>query len=405
MRNPAVILSTHNIGLGLIRTLGRCGVPIIAVYYQKQDMGYLSRYVQERVPAPHPEHSEEDFIRLLVDLAARHGRCVLFPADDATLVAVSKNRSRLAEHHIVACAEWTTVRQLIDKKHTYRLAESIGIPAPRTITPRDIDDAEEYAASARYPCLVKPCESHRYFEIFRRKLVKVANANELLAAYRQASDAGMEVMLQEYIPGTDADGVNYNSYCCDGTTVAEFTARKVRMSPPEFGVPAVVVSRHIPEVQDLGRRLLQSLGYTGYSCTEFRRDPRDGIYKLMEINPRHNRSLMLAVTCSVNFPLMEYTHLVDGRVPSPAEYRDGIYWIDAAKDLAAGRQYRARDEFSWVEYVRPYLKPHVFATFDVRDPVPFLKRSTDILRMACRAAVRSARPRSTHEQVLPGANT
>lgn len=405
MTTPVIVLSTHNIGLGVIRALGRHRIPLIAVYYQKQDMGYVSRYVRERVVAPHPEESQADFIGLLKDLAQRHGRCVVAPVDDATLVTVSKHRSELAEHHTVACAEWPVVRQLIDKKHTYQLAESLGVPAPKTALPRHLADAQAYAERADYPVLVKPCQSHQYFEIFRKKLVQVEDARALLAAYREACEAGMEVMLQEYIPGDDADGVNYNSYCCDGQALVEFTARKVRMSPPEFGVPAVVVSRDVPDVLESGRRLLRALRYTGYACTEFRKDTRDGVYKLMEINPRHNRSLMLAVKCGINFPLLEYRHLVAGQVPSPATYAQGIYWIDSAKDIAAIGRYRSRGQFSLIDYVRPYLRPHVFATLDIRDPVPFLKRCADLVRMACQAVFKLRKPKGECQNVLVGADT
>jgi predicted ATP-grasp superfamily ATP-dependent carboligase len=381
----AVVLSAHNTGLGVIRALGKHGVPIVAIYYQKQDMGYVSKYVKEKVLAPHPEESEKQFIGLLIDCANCYGNSILIPADDATLVAVSKNKALLANYYIVACAEWTIAQRFIDKKYTYTLAESIGIPAPRTIAPKNESDAEEYAESTTYPCLVKPCQSHRYFEAFRRKVVKVKNADQLMSAYKQASQAGMEVLLQEYIPGEDSAGVNYNSYYWNNKPLVEFTAQKVRLSPPEFGVPAVLVSKHIPELLTPGRKIIQALGYNGYSCTEFKKDARDGVYKLMEINGRHNRSLLLSVKCGINFPLIEYNHRVLGEIPSTINYRKGIYWIDLTKDLVASIQYRKRSKFSLTRYIKPYLKPHAFAVLGITDPMPFVKRCIGILSMAWEA--------------------
>jgi len=61
----AIVLSTRTIGLGVIRALGIMGVPIIAVYYDKGDMGYLSKYVKEKVYAPYLEKAEDQFIDLL----------------------------------------------------------------------------------------------------------------------------------------------------------------------------------------------------------------------------------------------------------------------------------------------------------------------------------------------------
>jgi predicted ATP-grasp superfamily ATP-dependent carboligase len=399
---PAIVLSTHNTGLGIIRALGGNAVPIVAIYYQKRDMGYVSKYVKEKVLAPHPEDSEKQFIDLLVDRANCYGDGILIPADDATLVVVSKNKALLSNYYIVACPEWTIAQRFIDKKYTYKLAESIGIPVPKTIVPQNKRDVEEYAKSATYPCLVKPCQSHRYFEVFRRKMLKVENAGQLMSAYKQAAEAGMDVLLQEYIPGEDSAGVNYNSYYWNNEPLVEFTAQKVRLSPPEFGVPGVLVSKHIPELFSPGRKILQALGYNGYSCTEFKKDARDGVYKLMEVNGRHNRSLLLSVKCGINFPLIEYKHRVLGEIPSTINYKKGIYWIDLTKDLVASIQYRKMSRFSLVQYMKPYLKPHIFAVLSIKDPMPFIKRCIDILGMAWKAIFKVKKSVEQSETILLG---
>ena len=58
---PAVVLSSHVIGLAVIRALGMMGVRVTSLYYQDTDMGYVSRYVDKRVRAPHPEREEQAF--------------------------------------------------------------------------------------------------------------------------------------------------------------------------------------------------------------------------------------------------------------------------------------------------------------------------------------------------------
>jgi predicted ATP-grasp superfamily ATP-dependent carboligase len=394
----AVVLATHSIGLGIIRALGKYGVPIVAIYYQKQDMGYVSKYVKEKVPAPHPEKSEKQFIDLLIDCAKRYPDAILIPADDATLVTVSKHKALLSNYYIVACAEWEITKRIIDKKYTYELAESLGIPAPKTIVPQNEADVKKYAESVNYPCLVKPRQSHKYFEVFGIKMRKVENADELLSAYNEAFQAGMEVLLQEYIPGEDSAGVNYNSYFWNNDPLVEFTAQKVRVAPPEFGVPAVVVSKHIPEILTPGRRILQALGYNGYSCTEFKKDARDGVYKLMEINGRYNRSLLLSVKCGINFPLIEYEHKIRGKIPSAINYKEGMYWIDEAKDFSAGIKYKKKAKSSLIHYLKPYFKPHIFAVLDIKDPMPFVKRCFDILGMVWAAVFKSGKSAQQSEK-------
>jgi len=376
---PAIILSSHTAGLGVIRALGIKGVPIVSVYYDKNDMGYVSKYVKERVLAAHPEQHEEHFIGQLMDYAKKKGKGLVIPADDATLSVVSKHKSVLEKYHIVACPDWNITERIIDKKHTYALAERIGIPLPRTIVPKSLDELEQYGKSIDYPCLVKPCESHRYYEVFKRKMVRVENIVDLVSAYIQATDQGLEVMLQEYIPGEDDRGVNYNSYWCDGEPLVEFTAEKVRLSPQGFGVPSVVISKEIPEVLEAGRMILKAMGYSGFSCTEFKKDTRDGVYKFMEVNGRHNRSASLAMKCGINYPWIEYQHLVDGKIPAVSTYSHGIYWIDEFRDAYRYVEQCRKGRFSLIHQIRPYLKSNVFAVFDLRDLKPFIKRCIDMM--------------------------
>jgi D-aspartate ligase len=145
--------------------------------------------------------------------------------------------------------------------------------------------------------------------------------------------------VQELIPGDEQCGAVYNSYFWNGEPLVEFTSRKIRNSPPETGSPSVVVSEWIPEVAEQGRRLLRAARFSGYSCTEFKRDPRDGQYKVMEVNARHNLSSLLATRCGLNFPWMQYRHLVDGIVPVQRDYQQGIYWVDVTRDLQNATHY------------------------------------------------------------------
>jgi len=36
---PAIVLSGHTMALGVVRSLGTMGVPVIMVHYDKKDMG------------------------------------------------------------------------------------------------------------------------------------------------------------------------------------------------------------------------------------------------------------------------------------------------------------------------------------------------------------------------------
>jgi predicted ATP-grasp superfamily ATP-dependent carboligase len=386
MTIPAIVVSSHTIGLSLIRSLGMMGIPVFVFYYNKKDMGYVSKFVLRRINIPHPETKETEFVELLLS----YGKClkggVLFAADDSTLKIISKNKTTLSEYYTITCPDWHITEKIVDKKYTYALAESIGISAPKTVYPKSLSEAEKWSNRLNYPCIVKPCQSHLYFEIFRKKMKKVYNSDQLLAAYREASERGLETMLQELIPGDDSQGVNYNSYFVEGQPLIEFTAQKCRLSPPEFGIPRVVKSAYIPEIIEPGRKILQSLGFNGYSCTEFKKDSRDGKYKFMEVNGRHNRSGLLAVKCGINFPYIEYRHQTEGLLQNKSCFKKNIYWIDEVQDVFSSLRHLKNEKYTIQEYLRPYLLTNTFAVFSIKDLKPILKRVFDIILMAFESA-------------------
>ncbi len=380
MHRAAIILSCHTTGLAVIRALGKKGVPIVAVHYNRTDMGHVSRYVKKKVKVPHPEAEKELFLRLLEDLAKEYPNSLLIPADDASLTVVSQNMERLSTVFTVAGTEWAVTEKFIDKRKTYALAKELGVSIPKTVFPESRDDLERGADSIGYPVVVKPCYSHIYYDAFRRKLLLAENRDQLVSAYLEAARAGIEVMLQEYIPGDDSMGVNYNSYFWDGKPLVEFTAEKVRLSPSLFGVPSVVVSKRVPDVIEPGRRVLRAMGFNGYSCTEFKRDVRDGLYKLMEVNGRHNRSALLSLACGIDFPWLQYRHLLYGELPATCLAPRDIYWIDEFRDALAVMHCVKNRAATLADCMRPYIKPNIYSVFDIGDVKPFLKRCGDVIR-------------------------
>lgn len=371
---PAIVLSGQATALGVVRALGGMGVPVVVVHYDEQDFAQRSRFVTCDFHVPHPERCETEFIDALLDIGRQFPDAVLIPASDESLAAVARHKAILAPYFRIACTDWEVTRRFIDKQYTYALAESCGVPAPRTLVPHTLKEVLAGARKIGFPCLVKPCQSHLFVAHFGKKMIRAESLLQLEQAFNLATEAGLEVMLQEIIPGDDREVVNYNSYVWEGKVLAEFTAVHIRNAPPWFGSPRVVVSRKIPDVIEPGRRILKELGFSGYACTEFKRDPRSGVYKLMEVNGRHNLSTLLAVRCGINFPWLHYQHLSEGIVPEASGYKEEIYWIDLVRDLGYSGRYLTREHQSLGDYLRPYLSPHIFAIFDRTDPGPFLKR-------------------------------
>lgn len=383
---PAIVVSGWTHALGVVRSLGREGVPVDVVSYDPRDFATRSRHVRNVLRAPHPRDAEAPFVDALLDAARRAPGALLVPASDAAVGPVARYKTVLEDAGlIVASDEAAVVETLLNKASTLALARSADVPAPVTFTPADEDDVRLFCATATFPAVLKPELSHLYLQQVGVKWTRLENGDDAVRAYRVARSLGLEVVLQELVPGDARCGVVYNSYFADGEPLVEFTSRKIRNSPPETGSPSAVVSEWIPEVAEEGRRLLRAAKYSGFSCTEFKQDPRDGTYKVMEVNARHNLSSLLATRCGLNFAWMQYRHLVDGVEPrggEPGAYPQGVHWVDITRDVPTAPHYLRRPGGSPATFLEPYRRPHVFAVLDRDDPRPAAARVLDTARFA-----------------------
>jgi predicted ATP-grasp superfamily ATP-dependent carboligase len=125
----------------------------------------------------------------------------------------------------------------------------------------------------------------------------------------------------------------------------------------------------VDEVVDQGLRLLRAVGFQGISQVEFKRDPRDGVYKLMEINPRLWQWHGLAAACGVDLPRIAYSDLL-GERPSPARMKGaGRRWAISVMSGSPSAFQRL---------------PYVDAVFALDDPVPALAQAARVVRGALR---------------------
>lgn len=363
------MLGGYPAGLAVARALAPQGVQVICVWHERAEVGRRSRHVDRCVESPDPVRAEGEYVKLLEEIADQTAGGVLMPTSDEAVGAVARHRDGLADAFRVACVGWPVAERCLDKARTYALADELGVATPATLEIGSLAELEAARERIVFPSVVKPRRSHLYYRRFRSKMALVDDFDALLAAWRDADSAGLEMLVQEFVPGDDTHGVNYNAYVVDGVAVAETTAQKLRLAPPRTGFPCAIVSREIPEIIEPARRLLAGMGYEGFANVEFKRDERDGVYKLMEVNGRPNYSNLLSLRVGVNFPWIAYSHLVYGSVPErPPRQRNGVFWIALPADaIRAGRGQRPR----LAELTRPYRGPHVFELWDARDPWPF----------------------------------
>lgn len=389
-------------GLGVARSLGRAGIPVLGLD-RRQDVGFRSRYTQASI-CPDPLQEVDPFIDHLVQLArAEEHKPVLFVTSDDYLLAVARNRERLQEHLLLNLPDTDTLESIADKYRQYELARSVGVPVPATLLLKTPADVAQLRQQIPFPVFVKGREVTSW-----RKAVGgnvkgfIANTPAELEKHLEVLfEKGVVGVVQELIPGPDT---NHYKACCyvsrHGEVVRAFALRKLRQQPPGFGFGSLVESVYEPEVLSLGKRFLESIGYRGVGSAEFKRDERDGVLKLIELNPRYWQQNALAERCNVNFPLAQYLDLTGEVSPQGAAYEQHVKWVNVSADLDSFRVYRRRGELDLRAWLRSLSGPKVYSNFAMDDPIPGLRAVATNLaaRRPARALVRSVL------RVLPGSS-
>ncbi len=372
-----IVLGCQISGLGVIRALGRSGVRIVAMAYDRSDIALASKYIHERVFVPHPIKQEQEFVDYLINNAYRWPGALIIDTDDEGTVPLAVHKQKLSQHYRIVTTDWEIARKFINKTETYALAETCGVPHPKSFWPQTLEDLDSESISIDYPCILKPVRSHEFQKTFHQKLFKVHNHAELREKFLQCQKHGHQMILQEIIPGPDSEVYICTFYInTQGELSQKVFYRKLRANPPQFGVNRVAVS--IPahaEVEALAERLMRSVDYRGICTVEFKRDPRDNQLKLIEVDARQSGPNWLPTFCGVNFPWMIYLDLVKGTPAKATAGRSGVYWIDVLPDMFNTLLHRGEENLRFKDYIRPYLARHkTFAVFSWTDIMPFLRQ-------------------------------
>lgn len=382
---------TSIIALALTRSLGRQGVPVVRVHPNRMDLSLSSRYCRGVEISPDFYADEQGLLRFLLDMRQRYaGGAVLIPASDDCAHFVSKHRDALQGAFAVMAPPWAVTRVILDKRSQYEQARRLGIPIPETYFPADMDELRRLAPQlANYPYVIKPLVAHKWrlasagSQVRGHKGFAAANPEELAERYRMVSAADRDVMVQEVVGGADDQLFTFLSYCNERSEpLCYCIRRKLRQFPLDFGYCTLTESCVDPVVQDQSIRLLRGIGFHGISGIEWKRDPRSGAYKLIEINARAVNTIGMGGACGVDIPYLAYRDKAEGVATRVTEWRSGARWINLSDDFWAARSLHRQGKLSlgaWARSVARCRTDAIFAADDLRPFVPhvlaFLKSS------------------------------
>jgi predicted ATP-grasp superfamily ATP-dependent carboligase len=330
--------------LAVVRSLGRKGISVSVGERTFLNTSFFSKYCTRRLIYPSPRRSPDQFIEfLLKEIKENHYDC-LFPMEEETLLLMAKYHSELSQYTCLLIPDLEKIEFVRDKRNLMQFAETHGIPVPRTHylpptpepckvqgfgpesnevqgfgpesskvqgfgpesnevqgspAPGMVQGLNHLLDKIPIPAVIKPRISSGSFGI-----VYVKKREDLIPSYQTVHAQYPFPIIQEWIP--DGEGTfGFSALFDEASNIkAAFVHKKLRMYPIQGGPSTLREGIEHPQIMELGLSLLKSLNWVGVGMVEFKVDPRDGIPKLMELNPRFWGSLQLAIASGVDFPYL-----------------------------------------------------------------------------------------------------
>lgn len=381
-RTPVLLLrAVGHSGLGIVRSLGSMGVPVYSLEGQRVTPAACSRYSMGHFTWDLQGRPVEQSIRFLKEIARKLGRRILLiPTRDQAAIFIAENSAALEPWFDFPKQSALLVHNLCSKKAMYELARQGSVPVPFTCLPQSRREAATCAACAQFPVLLKAIDGDRMAACIGKRQFIVKTAGDLLRIYDAISDPE-NIMLQEYIPGAEENCwifqgyFDRNSHC-----LAAFTGQKLRQCRAYGGDTCLGVCRENATIKETVVPFLTSIGYRGLVDLCIRYDARDGLYKVLDINPRIGANARIFVSeTGLDLARIYYADMTGQSCPAES-VREGRKWLVEDYDLVSSIRYGLDGNLSLREWISSFRGVRELAYLNARDPIPMFARLAEDAR-------------------------
>src|SRR5882757_5745431 len=262
-------------------------------------------------------------------LAACRARKIdlLLPTVDAEFVPLALARADFEALGVALPISPLDCLRVCRDKHELlaRVKGIVPVPDYEPLTP------EAAARVTSFPRFVKP-----RLGAGSRGAEKITRREDLDALPQDGS-----ILVQEYLPGEEYSVDVYVRG--DGRVIAAVPRERMKT---DSGIAVTARTVDVPEVIEAARRVAEEIGVRYVANVQFKR-AADGIFKLLEVNPRFPGTLPLTTAAGVDMPRLLVDDVAGKKLPDgPLPFKEIMvvrYWI-----------VHYVDPHEWVKLCRPY---------------------------------------------------
>ena len=372
-KSGAIIIEGHVQGLANTRALGKAGIPVI-VLDKGSCVAASSKYCHNVFKCP--DYQDESFIDFLVELAIKEKLegWVLIPSNDHAVYNISKNLKRVKKYFKTTIPSIDVIEQIYNKANLLEIAQRLDVPIPETYYFKESQSNQW--EKLKFPVLTKGKTGLSFYKMLKRKAFLASDISTLsvqLEEIREKLPLDL-TFTQELIPFDGSNKtISFTAFCVEGEIKTYWMGVKLREHPIQFGTATFTKSVYVEDCLLHSKKLLNFLKYSGVCEVEFLQDPRDGQYKLIEINARTWLWVGHAIENGINFPLYIYKFLNAEKIDYPIAYSLDLKWRNPISDIIFTAIALLKNKISFSQILKDNRGKIVSALWDKVDKKPFFQ--------------------------------
>ena len=302
--------------LAIGKWLKKEGYTVWSICDDKITYGYQSPYADMKFIAPSIHDNPEDFHAYFIKFLNGNRIDGVIPMNDYSASYLASHKDELSTLTQFIIPDWEVFISAYDKNRLMKICRDNEFPHPLTcdLSETELDSASSYM---RYPALIKP-----NITTGGRGFALVHNSEELHEKYPDIRTEYGDCHLQEFIPPGGRQFKVSLFFNNEKELLNSTVFHKARFYPENGGSSCCSISVDRPDLVDTCAKVLHTIGWVGFADFDLIEDPRDGVVKIMEINPRVPACVKLSLVSGINFAA-NIADMTVGIQPKVYEYISG----------------------------------------------------------------------------------
>ncbi len=363
-----LILDQGRQALPLLKSLHKAGHYVVSVANTKLSESYFSRYPDKKLIWPSSISDPHSYYNKLISFLVNNDIDITIGVSDFSAEILSKNKDEIEKFTQILIPEYSIFSKVVNKLTLMEYCMQNDIPCPLTFN-INTSNITEIAKTIKYPVILKPIRG-----VGALGIVKCETSNQLLEKYSKIKQKYGDLLVQEFIP--QENGLQYQAEAFlnkDCELTACVIIDKPRYFPVNGGTSSVNSTVKDEAIYSSTKKLLEGLKWVGAADVDYILDPRDGIAKVLEINPRVTAGIKIAFAAGVDFSDLYLKTIQNIPYSANKDYKVGVYcrnlFLETMWWLYSSKEMKQRNQ---VPFFTLYGRNVVEQTFSIDDPLPML---------------------------------